>query len=146
MASSKPTLIFVPGGWHTPECFSPVTEILSKAGYKISSVAHPSIGTELRGEAPLQSWDEDVAAIRETVLQHLRDGEEVVLVVHSYGGTVGSEAVKGLNKKDWESSGNIGGVVRLVYLAAFALPLGSYLWESTGGKPFSPRIRVDVST
>src|ERR1700761_8877763 len=125
----KPTLIFLPGGWHTPECFEPVTKILSNAGYEIDNVAFPSIGTELRGSMPLQGWAEDVKIVRQTVLAHLELGKEVVLIVHSYSGTVGSEAVQGLGKTEWQRLGGKGGVIRLVYLTALALPIGGWIWE-----------------
>lgn len=50
-------------------------------------------------ERPPQDCNADVAVIRKNVLEHLDSGRNVVLVVHSYAGTVGSEAVKGLGRK-----------------------------------------------
>lgn len=49
--------------------------------------------------------------------------------MHSYGGVVGGEAVKGLIKG---ASG--GGVVKMVYLAAFILPEGMSLYDWAGSK------------
>ncbi|KAF2101692.1 alpha/beta-hydrolase [Rhizodiscina lignyota] len=136
MSSPKPTIAFSPGAWHDPACLQPITSILSSHGYKTHPVSLPSIGCDLRGEPPPQSWDVDVDAIRAALLSHLYQGEDVVLVVHSYSGTVGSEAVRGLTKKDWEGSGvRRGGVVAMVYMCAVVIPLGAWVWQRNGGKP-----------
>ena len=74
---------------------------------------------------PNMTFDEDVKAIRDT-LTKLVDTEEkeVILVVHSYTGMPGAEAPKGLGKKDRQVKGLKGGVVRLVFIVAFAMPEG----------------------
>ncbi|KAK6858402.1 signal peptide protein [Apiospora arundinis] len=43
--------------------------------------------------------------------------------MHSYGGVVGTTALRGLTRKDRESQGLPGGVVHLLYAAAFMLAL-----------------------
>ena len=74
---------------------------------------------------PNMTFDEDVKAIRDT-LTKLVDTEEkdVILVVHSYTGMPGAEAPEGLGKKDRQAKGLKGGVVRLVFIMAFAMPEG----------------------
>ncbi|KAF2653173.1 hypothetical protein K491DRAFT_751978 [Lophiostoma macrostomum CBS 122681] len=47
--------------------------------------------------------------------------------VHSYSGTVGSEACKYLSKTHRESQGLAGGVISLVYLTALVLDMGHYI-------------------
>lgn len=50
--------------------------------------------------------------------------KEVVLVVHSYTGMPGAEAPKGLGKKERQEKGLKGGVLRVVFIMAFAMPEG----------------------
>jgi hypothetical protein len=47
-------------------------------------------------------------------------GKNVVMVMHSYGGAPGSAAVKGLTRAVRQTAGLPGGVIELVYMAAFA--------------------------
>jgi pimeloyl-ACP methyl ester carboxylesterase len=140
--TQKPILIFVPGGWHTPSTFEPTTSLLSEAGYHCISISLPTIGSELRNEPAPQNWNLDVAAIRNTLLEHIDQGRDVVLIVHSYGGTVGSEACNNLGKTHRESQGLRGGVIKLVYLTAVVMDIGHYIWEATGGKPFDAQRTV----
>jgi alpha-beta hydrolase superfamily lysophospholipase len=128
----KPTLVFCPGAWHTPSCFAPTTDLLSAAGYQISLVSLQSVGSELRGEDPQQNWDADIAAIRATVIPHLDRGEDVVLVVHSYGGLIGSEAAKGLDRKSRDQDGQ-GAIIAMAYLASVVLDIGGAVLPD--GKP-----------
>lgn len=143
--ASDPVFVFVPGAWHTPKSFTPVLKILTSSGYELDAVSLPSVGAETRNEAPVKSWDPDVEAVRKAVLSHLDQGKDVILVCHSYGGAPASQAVRGLSKKAREEQGRQGAVIRIVYIAGLLVKIGSYLWESTGGKPWLDVIRVEVN-
>ena len=118
---TKPTFVFVPGAWHKPEIYSTVIKSLNEHGYPTVGLPLPSAGAM----PPNMTFDEDVEAIRDT-LTKLVDTEEkeVILVVHSYTGMPGAEAPEGLGKKDRQDKGLKGGVVRLVFIMAFAMPEG----------------------
>jgi len=73
---------------------------------------------------PHEDMSEDVAAIRKCLTELVSNGKEVVLVVHSYTGLPGSEAPKGLEKKERETNGLKGGVVKCVVINGFATPEG----------------------
>lgn len=135
MSAVKPILIFVPGAWHTPEAYRPTTSILERAGYTTVKVPLPSIDSESKGLGPQQNWNDDVAAIRSELVKHIEAGQNVVLIVHSYSGTVGSEACRGLGKEYREAQDLPGGVVKLVYIAAFVLDTGHSVWEGSNGNP-----------
>lgn len=92
--SKAMNVVLVHGAWADGSGWEGVYRILTKDGYRVSVVQHPTI-----------SLAEDVAATRR-VLAAL-DGP-VVLVGHSYGGAVITEA------------GNDPKVARLVYITAFA--------------------------
>jgi pimeloyl-ACP methyl ester carboxylesterase len=127
--SSKPTIVFVPGAWHTPECFELVETRLKSAGYEYIGVRTPSVCKE--SPFPKDGRD-DVEAVRTALNSALGDGNDVVVVMHSYGGFPGSAACKGMSKEDRMKGGKKGGVIRLVYIASFAIPEGTNLSGGNG--------------
>ena len=76
---SCPTIIFVHGAWHYPECFDKVKDILEPNGYRCVAVAMPSVGRT----PPVTSLDEDIAAVRAAVVKELDEGRDVVVNAHS---------------------------------------------------------------
>ncbi|MBX9422444.1 MULTISPECIES: alpha/beta fold hydrolase [Streptomyces] len=91
----RPTIVLEHGAFADASSWDGVVERLQRAGYPVVAAANP-----LRGPAT------DAAYLR-SVVEHI-DGP-VVLVGHSYGGTVISQAATGLEGK----------VKALVYIAAF---------------------------
>jgi pimeloyl-ACP methyl ester carboxylesterase len=101
-AAPVKNIVLVHGAWADGSGFRAVYDILTKDGFHVSIVANPDTGIP-----------DDVAATQRVL--DLQDGP-VILVGHSYGGTVITEA--GVDPK----------VVGLVYLAAFGPDAG----ETTG--------------
>lgn len=93
---------------------------------------------------PCQGHDEDAGIIRSAVEELLDAGKDVLLVVHSYGSIPACDAIVGLSKTEREAHGRAGGVVALVYIAAFILPEGASLIDGLGGNDL-PWWDVDVS-
>ena len=97
--SDKPTIVLVHGFWGGAAHWSKVIVELSRKGY-----------TKLRAvELPLTSLADDAERTRKMVAQQ---SGPVLLVGHSYGGAVISEA------------GDMPNVIGLVYIAAFAPDAG----------------------
>jgi pimeloyl-ACP methyl ester carboxylesterase len=69
--------------------------------------------------------------------------KDVVVVAHSYGGVVASAAVNGLDKIARGAANKPCGVVKVVFLSAFALDKGQSLLGILGGN-FLPWMRVEV--
>ncbi|KXJ87929.1 Alpha/beta hydrolase fold-1 [Microdochium bolleyi] len=136
--SSKPTIVFAPGAWHTPDCFDIVRHALQQRGWATESVNYPTVGAE----PPTKGLADDAAAVRSAVEALADQGKEVVLVVHSYGGLVGANAVEGLGYKQRAKQGMMGGVIMFVYLAAFVTPNGKTIKEMLGGQ-FLPWMRFE---
>jgi pimeloyl-ACP methyl ester carboxylesterase len=136
---SKPTIVFAPGAWHTPDCFDMVRSQLHQRGWETEAVTYPSVGAE----PPTKGLVEDAAAVRATLEKLADDGKDIVLVVHSYGGLVGQNAVEGLGVKQRQAAGKRGGVINFVYLAAFVAPKGACIKEMTGGQ-FLPWMKFEV--
>ena len=109
-AGAKPTIVFVHGAFADASGFAAVTSRLEDRGYTVISPADP-----LRGPASDAAY---VASVLRTI-----DGP-IVLVAHSYGGAVTTEAAT-----------QAGNVKALVYLTALALDEGESNLDMTGRFP-----------
>jgi pimeloyl-ACP methyl ester carboxylesterase len=107
MASKN--VVLVHGGFVDGSGWEGVYGILTKDGYTVSIVQHPTL-----------SLEDDVAATKRVVDTQ---SEPVVLVGHSYGGAVITEA------------GNDPNVAALVYIAAFVPDKGESVNALIGGFP-----------
>lgn len=116
---SKPVIFFVPGIWVGPAIYASVAATLQDSyGYSFITITLPSTGKE-SPNAP--SMKDDIAAIRTGIEPLIEEGKELILVLHSAGGFLGSNAIKKLGVEARTKEGKKGGVRKLVYLAA-ALP------------------------
>ncbi len=103
-------VLLVHGAWADGSSWSKIIPLLEAKGLHVVAVQNP-----------LTSLADDVAAVKRAIA--LQDGP-VLLVGHSYGGTVITEA------------GNDPKVVGLVFVAAFAPPAGQS--SLSIGKPYPP--------
>lgn len=140
-STEKPTVVFIPGAWHLPEAFDTVRQILTTRGFPSAAVSLPSTGAE----SPTLSLSDDILSARLVVEQLVNDGKKVMVVAHSYGGLVASGAVKHLGYAQRRDAGSKGGVIMLVYMAAFAATKGSSTLDLLGGKPLPWMRFADVS-
>lgn len=125
---SKPAIVLVPGAWHKPQHLHKVIDGLEKSGYEAHAVALASVDSEV----PIASWDKDAEGVREVIVKNLDAGKDVIVIAHSYGGFVMSEAVKGLGKKARkENQGLESGVLRLIYMCAVAPRKGETVQDKT---------------
>ncbi|KAF2174877.1 alpha/beta-hydrolase, partial [Zopfia rhizophila CBS 207.26] len=126
----RPTIVLVPGAFHPSTIYDKVSENLRQTGYqRINAISLPSVGNVLASRQP------DIDAVRNVVGKELGLGNDVVLVGHSYGGTVIGEAVNGVKQNSNKRSSSppasqarprdsdrVGRVLGLVYLAGY-IPL-----------------------
>lgn len=103
-----PTIVFIPGAGPTCEYYKHVISILSAKGFPTATVDLPSVG----GISPMA---DDAAAIQKVTSELASDGQEIILVMHSYGGIPGTESAKGLARKIRQTEGKPGGIIGLVY-------------------------------
>ena len=109
------TLVLVPGAWHGAWAYDALRAELQARCVASSAVDLPTVG-DAAADLP-----DDVAAVRAAVTAV--DGP-VVLVGHSYGGVVVTEAAHGLEQ-----------VQRLVYVTAFAPDAGQSLLDQVDYGP-----------
>lgn len=116
---SKTVFVLLHGAWHTPRCWDRLIAQLDSAGYTSVAPALPSSGSN----PPTPDWSLDIEIIRDTVSDLIQE-QDVVVVTHSFSGMTGGTAMEGLDKGASLARGLKGGVVRMVYIAAFLVPEG----------------------
>jgi pimeloyl-ACP methyl ester carboxylesterase len=109
------TFVLISGAWHGAWCWDLVVPRLTAAGHKV--VAPDLIGM---GDDPTPPAHASLAAWGDQVAELIRaEAEPVILVGHSRGGLVISEAAERVPER----------ITTLVYLAAFLIPSGRSLGE-----------------
>ena len=68
---------------------------------------------------------DDIITVRKTVEDLVEHNKYVIMLMHSYGGSVGTEAVKDLDIQTRYKKSLKGGVLHLIYLCGFLLPKGT---------------------
>jgi pimeloyl-ACP methyl ester carboxylesterase len=110
------SIVLVHGAFVDGSGWEAVYQLLRKEGHQVSIVQHPTV-----------SLSDDVAVTKRIIA---KQATPVILVGHSYGGVVITEA------------GNDPKVSKLVYIAAFALDAGesvaSFIKEPPPGAPVPP--------
>ncbi|CAI7633112.1 unnamed protein product [Penicillium discolor] len=134
------TILFVPGAWIAPSFYGPFLQALTVAGYDIHFAAYPSFNPE---DPTTTTCQADTNAITVTLKSLVEDeGKDVLVFMYSYGGMPGAAAATGLAKSQRAREGKAGGVIGLLFLAAFLVPEGSSCWGLQGGN-LPPWILVD---
>lgn len=83
---------------------------------------------------PPTDLTKDIAVLRDLVTKAIGDGNDVVVVPHSWAGIVAGSALIGFGKKEREAKGEKGGVVKTAYMCAFLAPEGVSLIDALQGQ------------
>ena len=116
-----PTVLCVPGFWEGVEPFQQVASLLSAKNIAVATSALRSTGTSSPGNP---SMHDDIATIPSSVETLTAEDKEIVMVLHSAGGFLGSNAIEGLTAKARTAKGLKGGVVGIVFLTGAIFPVG----------------------
>src|SRR3990167_2297396 len=115
------TYILIHGAWHGGWCWERIVPLLEKQGHRVLAPDLPGMGEDT---TPFTAITLDYWARFVVDLLQQQD-EEVILVGHSRGGIVISQAAEYAPLK----------IKTLVYLAAFLIPTGETLLEVLGRHP-----------
>jgi len=126
-------VLIISGGCHTPVHFTPISDILLSRGYTVSNLRLPSNSIL----PPPNSFQADIELVRGVAEQKAEGGQEIIVLMHSYGGFLGTEALVGLGVKERRKQGLPGGIKWLAYMAALVPFKGEKLDDTR-------RIRDDV--
>ncbi|KAJ5539520.1 hypothetical protein N7513_007852 [Penicillium frequentans] len=122
MSVSKPELVLIGGGWHYPESYSKFRTVLeSQLGLTVHVPQLPTMNGSRPPNADLYA---DSDAIRQLVTELADAARSLVVIMHSYGGQVGTNALAGLGAEARKQQGLSGGVIQLIYIGAHALQEG----------------------
>ncbi|KAJ5888307.1 alpha/beta-hydrolase [Penicillium taxi] len=142
--SDLPTLLFIPGSWHKPECYQKVIKIIQEQ----SELQCVSISLPSNSGDPDAALKDDIDVAREAITNETVRGRNVVVIAHSYGGMVGNSAIKGFTRpQDTISSQSqkSGYVIGLILIASgFTLSGLSFMDPFLGHPP--PTWRVNSKT
>lgn len=120
MDTSKPSVLIVHGAFHPPACYDPLTRELEAAGFEVVVPRHPSLGKGIFDV----TLDDDIAALRRVAEPLFAAGKKVILVPHSYGGFLATNAAKDHTTTERKARGLSGGFAGIVYLAAAIVKRG----------------------
>ena len=111
------TFVLIHGGWHGAWCWDRVAPLLEQAGHEVVALDLPGHGEDLTPavEVTLESYTDRVIGALDAL------PEPVVLVGHSLGGVVISQAAERRPGK----------IEKLVYLCALLLPSGKSAIEAS---------------
>ncbi|GLA31705.1 hypothetical protein AnigIFM63326_010385 [Aspergillus niger] len=134
------TVVVIPGAWLTPDFYQPFLNALNLAGYRTHLAGYPSLNPSNPATADCQT---DSDAIQRELRNLVEDeNQDVVLLMHSYAGMPGASAACGLSKVERRQQGKSGGIVGLIFLAAFVVPEGHSCAGLQGGQ-LPPWILLD---
>lgn len=146
---TKPSIIFCPGSFNLPSEYQAIFDGVIEAGYEMKGIHLPSIGpgSQQGRDTPAPSMYDDAALIAEEVEKLADQGNDVVVIGHSYAGVPMSQCTKGLGKEERKAQDKPGGIVRLGYMTALVPAIGESAQDviSTGPKDRKISMAVDVS-
>ncbi|KAK9422878.1 putative Alpha/Beta hydrolase protein [Seiridium unicorne] len=167
MSSSSGTAVIIcHGSYHTPEPYGPLTDALKAEGIdaycpqlptadlsklNVGDVNNPDFDREPPPGGYPQG-DEDVAAIAAVLNPLIEEGREVLLIGHSSGGWAATQVAKTeLQAKDRKAKGKTGGIIGILYMGAFIIPVGqsvnSFFQQPNDGSFVTPEfMEFHVST
>ncbi|KAJ9221750.1 hypothetical protein DTO027B5_7079 [Paecilomyces variotii] len=158
MAHSKPTFVLVHGGWQGPSLWTYVIPLLERAGY----ATYPVTLVSPDSDPPVEDFTADVEVVRRAVDTLLECGKDVILVLFSYAGYVGCEALKsfhdeqstplqnaaqntgpdgGVDKSSakktdlpsWFARPRRGKILHIAFIASYIVAPGMTLWSPRKG-------------
>lgn len=140
--TEKPVIVIVPASFSPLSLYTKVVEGLDREGYSAVLIQLPSVGT--RASLPGATMTEDAEYIKNVTTELADRGENVVLVMHSYGGICGTESTKGVTDVERRQAQKKGGITGLLYISSPVPALGGSIATQMGGN-MPGFITVDVS-
>ena len=133
------TYLFIHGLCHSPAhieaCITRYRSRMCPFEYPLLPSHNVELNQVSSSREGYDSFEEDVKMIRERLTQLVEEGQEVMVMMHSYGAMVSGSAIhKDLSKVSRQAEGKKGGVLGLTYFSGFILPVGKCLASIFGDK------------
>lgn len=141
------------GGWHTPPLYAGFMQALGEKGVKAYAPLVPTVNVvqnDVTNEQdpvfstaePTEGWptpDDDAAAIEEDVVALINQGRKVIIIGHSNGGMAATQAAKPEYHAAFRAKQGLkGGVIGILYISAYLLPVGIAVNEIVGESVVPP--------
>ncbi|CAN8101370.1 unnamed protein product [Discula destructiva] len=128
---STPVFVLVPGAWHSASTWDSVISLLQERSYISHAVSLPSTSGD-----PRASLLDDVKTVQAVVTSHIEAGQDVIIVVHWYGGFVGESALRGLPTRSKPAANrDHGKVIGLALIGTGFTRTGVSFINALGGQP-----------
>ena len=134
----KPAFLLVHAGFHLPATYAPFLDLVSKAGFVVRCPHLTTNGDAIPPKATLQ---DDVTTVQAVLTELAGDGYQIIVLAHSYGGLVASEAITADLYAEHEKAG----VVRLIYLSAWMIQPDTTLVQTLDKHGFPTKIELDMN-
>jgi len=125
---AKPTIILVPGAWHSPAHYDKIRQVLHHHDYETEAVALATVDPK---DPANTDADSDVEVISAAIEQVLSSGRDVVLVTHSYSGIPGQSAAFSFITENQDGPR----LKAIAMMTSFLYPPKTALLAALGGKP-----------
>ncbi|KAG9188051.1 hypothetical protein G6011_01974 [Alternaria panax] len=123
---ATPTILIIPGSWHKPQSYTKLRHALTSAGFDVLVPELPSTNGFRPPDANLTT---DTTHVRSVIEDLVKNGDEMIVVMHSYGGQIGTSTVSGLGFRRRQEAGLNGGIRDLVYMSACAVSEGKSMMD-----------------
>ena len=138
--SRKAAIVLVHGAWHVPAHYHSFVHELENAGFEVACPLLPTCDETKRLTSDTSN---DIEVVRTQIKAFLGDSREVIMLLHSYGGVVGTEAVQGLSASARKPQGLSGGIVHIIYMCAFLLQVGESVASASLPRPDPEHVEYD---
>ncbi len=122
----KPTLLIIQGCFQSNAVYKDLVDRLVSLGYPTVHPLLPTCGDTQDPNFPALTLSDDATAVRSELVQLVeREQKTVMVVMHSCGRLVGSEAIlEAMSHTKRREHGLLGGVIHLFFVCAFLLNPG----------------------
>lgn len=86
-------VLLIGGGWHTPQSYSKLTKQLQSIGYEVHV---PTLPSTRQSRPPNADLNTDTDHVRSVVESLVNKDLDLVVLMHSYGGQIGTNALHGM--------------------------------------------------
>ncbi|KAJ5802187.1 uncharacterized protein N7503_004637 [Penicillium pulvis] len=139
MANPNPiAVLIVHGAYFIPSAWEDFCHRLTQAGFIVRCPRLPTCGDT---RPPTALLEQDVMAVRAAAQELINSGHKVVVLAHSYGGIVASEAIT----QDFYARNSGKGVAYLIYLTAWLVQPGSSLSDVITKYGFQCKVDISIN-
>ncbi|KAJ6034668.1 uncharacterized protein N7446_009422 [Penicillium canescens] len=139
MANQPPiAILIVHGAYFLPSAWEDFCQRLTQAGFIVRCPRLPTCGDE---RPPTALLEQDVMAVRTAAQELMNSGHFIIVLAHSYGGIVTSEAIN----QDLYARDSGKGVAYLIYLSAWLVQPGSSLADVIAKYGFQCKVDIGIN-